>query len=31
MLVGHHHAPGLFDADDCRACARRAGLLDVTR
>jgi hypothetical protein len=28
MLIGHHHAPGLFDADDCRACARRAGLLD---
>jgi hypothetical protein len=28
MLIGHHHAPGLFDAGHCRACARQAGLLD---
>jgi hypothetical protein len=28
MLVQHHHAPGLFDAGHCQACAREAGLLD---
>jgi hypothetical protein len=28
MLIGHHHAPGLFDAGHCRACARQAGPLD---
>jgi hypothetical protein len=28
MLIGHNHDPGLFDAGHCRACARRAGLLD---
>ena len=28
MLIGHHHAPGLFDAGPCRAQARQAGLLD---
>ena len=28
MLIGHHHALGLFDAGHCRACARQAGLLD---
>jgi hypothetical protein len=31
MLVGHHHAPGVFDADHCWACARQAGLLDHDR
>jgi hypothetical protein len=28
MLVRHQHEPGVFDAGHCRACARRAGLLD---
>lgn len=28
MLIQHHHAPGLFDAGHCRACARQVGLLD---
>lgn len=28
MPIGHHHPPGVFDADHCRACARQAGLLD---
>jgi hypothetical protein len=28
MLIQHHHAPGLFDAGHCQACAREAGLLD---
>ena len=27
MLL-HHHEPGVFDPDHCRACARQAGLLD---
>jgi hypothetical protein len=31
MLVGHHHEPGVFDADHCWACARQAGLLDHYR
>ena len=31
MLVGHHHDPGAFDADHCRACAPQAGLLDHYR
>jgi predicted anti-sigma-YlaC factor YlaD len=32
MLVQHHHQPGVFDADHCRACARQAaGLLDHYR
>jgi hypothetical protein len=28
MRIQHHHAPGLFDAGHCQACAREAGLLD---
>jgi hypothetical protein len=28
MLIQHHHAPDLFDAGHCQACAREAGLLD---
>jgi hypothetical protein len=31
MLVQHQHEPGVFDAGHCRACARRAGLLDHYR
>jgi ferric-dicitrate binding protein FerR (iron transport regulator) len=31
MLMQHHHDPGVFDADHCRACARQAGLLDHYR
>jgi hypothetical protein len=28
MLIQHQHKPGVFDPGHCRACARRAGLLD---
>jgi hypothetical protein len=28
MPIQHHHAPGLFDAGHCQACAREADLLD---
>jgi hypothetical protein len=28
MSIGHPHPPGVFDAGQCRTCARRAGLLD---
>jgi hypothetical protein len=31
MLGQHHHEPGLFDAGNCRASARQAGLLDHYR
>jgi len=28
MLIQHQHKPAVFDPGHCRACARRAGLLD---
>jgi hypothetical protein len=28
MSIGHLHPPGVFDAGQCRTCARQAGLLD---
>ena len=28
MLIDHDHAPGLFDAGHCWACAHQAGMLD---
>jgi hypothetical protein len=31
MLVQHQHAPGVFEAGHCRACARQVGLLDHYR
>ena len=31
MLTLHNHEPGVFDAGQCWACARQAGLLDHYR